>query len=173
MADFRRRSGRSLSQNALQPLSASLSRRLSPNAPCLGWSLPARCAWLTPELGCKGTPCDQRAIRGTYSEAFRAPGPAETGGASFGFTSLGILSIGQPGIKPETAKSYTLGLIFEPFRQSESGASRGPGLGLGLAIVHRLVELHGGRVSAYSGGRNQGTTITVRLPMAWEPDAGS
>jgi iron complex outermembrane receptor protein len=69
---------------------------------------------VTPKFGFKVKPIDQLAIRGTYAEAFRAPGPAETGGSSFGFTSVGILSQGQPGIKPETAKSYTLGLIFEP-----------------------------------------------------------
>jgi iron complex outermembrane receptor protein len=68
----------------------------------------------TPKFGFKVKPIDTLAIRGTYSEAFRAPGPAEVGGSSFGFTSVGILSIGQPGIKPETAKSYTLGLVFEP-----------------------------------------------------------
>jgi iron complex outermembrane receptor protein len=68
----------------------------------------------TPKFGFKVKPIDQFAIRGTYAEAFRAPGPAETGGTSFGFTSYNILSIGSPNIKPETAKSYTLGLIFEP-----------------------------------------------------------
>ncbi|HSC64362.1 MAG TPA: TonB-dependent receptor [Caldimonas sp.] len=68
----------------------------------------------TPKVGFKVKPMDQFAIRGTYAEAFRAPGPAETGGTSFGFTSYNILSIGTPGIQPETAKSYTLGLIFEP-----------------------------------------------------------
>jgi len=55
------------------------------------------------------------AIRGSYSEAFRAPGPAETGGSSFGFTTYGILSQGNPSIKPEKAKSYSLGLIAEPW----------------------------------------------------------
>ena len=69
----------------------------------------------TPKVGFKIKPIDQLAIRGTYSEAFRAPGPAETGGSSFGFTSVGILSQGNPNIRPETAKSYTLGLIAEPF----------------------------------------------------------
>jgi iron complex outermembrane receptor protein len=69
---------------------------------------------VTPKLGFKLKPIDQLAIRGTYSEAFRAPGPAETGGSSFGFTSVGILSQGNPSIKPETAKSYTLGFIVEP-----------------------------------------------------------
>ncbi len=67
-----------------------------------------------PKVGFKLKPMDQFAVRGTYSEAFRAPGPAETGGSSFGFTSFGILSQGNPNIKPETAKSYTLGLILEP-----------------------------------------------------------
>ena len=68
----------------------------------------------TPKVGFKLKPIDQFAVRGTYSEAFRAPGPAETGGSSFGFTTFGILSQGNPNIQPETAKSYTLGLIAEP-----------------------------------------------------------
>ncbi len=67
-----------------------------------------------PKLGFKLKPIDTLAIRGTYAEAFRAPGPAETGGSSFGFTTVGILSQGSPTIKPETAKSYTLGLVWEP-----------------------------------------------------------
>lgn len=68
----------------------------------------------TPKIGFKIKPIDQLAIRGTYSEAFRAPGPAEIGGSSFGFTSVGILSQGSPGIKPEKAKSYTLGIVADP-----------------------------------------------------------
>ena len=69
----------------------------------------------TPKVGFKIKPIDQLAIRGSYSEAFRAPGPAETGGSSFGFTTYGILSQGDPNIKPEKAKSYSLGLIAEPW----------------------------------------------------------
>jgi len=69
----------------------------------------------TPKIGFKLKPIDQLAVRGSYSEAFRAPGPAETGGSSFGFTTYGILSQGDPSIKPEKAKSYSLGLIAEPF----------------------------------------------------------
>ena len=67
-----------------------------------------------PKIGFKLQPISQVAFRGTYSEAFRAPGPAEVGGASFGFTTYGILSQGNPNIQPETAKSYTLGVILEP-----------------------------------------------------------
>jgi iron complex outermembrane receptor protein len=70
---------------------------------------------VTPKVGFKIKPWDTFAVRGTYAEAFRAPGPAETGGSSFGFTSLAILSSGNPNIKPEKAKSYTLGFIAEPF----------------------------------------------------------
>jgi iron complex outermembrane receptor protein len=69
---------------------------------------------LTPKLGFKFKPMDQFAIRGTYAEAFRAPGPAERGGSSFGFTTYGILSQGNPNLKPEKAKSYTLDVIAEP-----------------------------------------------------------
>lgn len=68
----------------------------------------------TPKVGFKLKPVDQFALRGTYAEAFRAPGPAERGGSSFGFTSVGILSQGNPDIQPEKAKSYTLGVILEP-----------------------------------------------------------
>jgi len=70
----------------------------------------------TPKLGIKFRPISQLAVRGTYSEGFRAPGPAEAGNsASFGFTSIGILSIGNPNLKPEESKSYTFGVVFEPF----------------------------------------------------------
>jgi signal transduction histidine kinase len=56
--------------------------------------------------------------------------------------------------------------VFEPFRQAE-GASRRThtGLGLGLAIVRHLVELHGGRVQAASPGLDAGATFTVWLPL--------
>lgn len=55
--------------------------------------------------------------------------------------------------------------IFEPFRQGALGTMRS-GLGLGLAIVRRLVELHGGRITASSSGVGQGSEFTVSLPMA-------
>jgi PAS domain S-box-containing protein len=56
--------------------------------------------------------------------------------------------------------------IFERFRQADSRFSRDHGgLGLGLSIVRELTELHGGTVSAVSGGRGAGATFTVRLPV--------
>ena len=57
--------------------------------------------------------------------------------------------------------------IFERFRQGEGATTREyGGLGLGLAIVRHLVELHGGTVHAASGGEGQGATFRVRLPLA-------
>jgi two-component system CheB/CheR fusion protein len=56
--------------------------------------------------------------------------------------------------------------VFERFRQAESSSTRTqPGLGLGLTLVRELVELHGGTVRAESGGKDQGATFTVVLPI--------
>jgi PAS domain S-box-containing protein len=55
--------------------------------------------------------------------------------------------------------------VFERFRQEDPAATRRHGgLGLGLAIVRHLVELHGGTVAAASAGEGQGATFTVTLP---------
>jgi PAS domain S-box-containing protein len=56
--------------------------------------------------------------------------------------------------------------VFERFRQAERPPSGAPGgLGLGLAIVRQLVELHGGTVHAASPGEGRGATFTVKLPL--------
>jgi len=57
--------------------------------------------------------------------------------------------------------------VFERFRQVDTTSTRRHGgLGIGLAIVHELVELHGGSVSADSPGEGRGATFTVELPVA-------
>ena len=57
--------------------------------------------------------------------------------------------------------------VFERFRQADSSPTRKHGgLGLGLAIVRHLVELHGGSASAESAGPGNGARFTVRLPVA-------
>ncbi len=56
--------------------------------------------------------------------------------------------------------------LFEPFIQGDDTLDRNSGgLGLGLALVKGLVELHGGEVTASSAGRDQGAEFTVRLPL--------
>ncbi len=55
--------------------------------------------------------------------------------------------------------------VFEPFRQGESRQTR-LGLGLGLAIVRQIVELHGGTVLATSDGPHRGASFTIVLPMS-------
>jgi PAS domain S-box-containing protein len=66
------------------------------------------------------------------------------------------------GISPEF-----LPQVFDRFRQFDASASRSHGgLGLGLAIVRHLVELHGGTVEVHSPGLEQGSTFVVALPVA-------
>lgn len=63
--------------------------------------------------------------------------------------------------------------LFEPFRQEDAGSTRQfGGLGLGLAIVRYIVELHGGTIRAESGGAGQGATFTIDLPVATASGSG-
>jgi CheY-like chemotaxis protein len=65
------------------------------------------------------------------------------------------------GIDPVTLKR-----LFEPFAQADRSLDRSRGrLGLGLALVKGMVELHGGEVSAYSDGPGKGSRFTVKLPL--------
>ena len=70
------------------------------------------------------------------------------------------------GIKPEF-----LPMVFERFRQDTSGATRNGGLGLGLAIVRQLVEMHGGSVDVSSDGVDKGSEFTVVLPAQHPADS--
>jgi signal transduction histidine kinase len=59
-----------------------------------------------------------------------------------------------------------LGHIFDLFYQLERTVDRaGRGLGIGLSLVRRLVEMHGGRVEAFSEGRDRGSEFVIRLPL--------
>jgi CheY-like chemotaxis protein len=59
--------------------------------------------------------------------------------------------------------------VFDRFRQAEGSISRKQGgLGLGLAVVRHLVELHGGSIGAESAGLGEGSVFTVELPLAQE-----
>ena len=66
-----------------------------------------------------------------------------------------------------------LPVVFERFRQADSSSTREHGgLGLGLALVRHLVELHGGTVLARSDGEGKGATFVVKLPLRLARDDG-
>ena len=74
-----------------------------------------------------------------------------------------VLLVSDTGIGIDTT---FLPYVFDRFTQADPSSTRGyAGLGLGLAIVRHLVELHGGSVAAESEGEGQGSTFTVRLPL--------
>ena len=77
------------------------------------------------------------------------------------YIEVSVRDTGQ-GIKPEF-----LPHLFERFRQADASTTRKQGgLGLGLALVKSLTEMHGGSVHVKSRGEGQGSTFTVRLPLA-------
>ena len=81
-----------------------------------------------------------------------------------------VLTVADTGAGIEAA---VMPRLFEPFVQAERTLNRaGGGLGLGLALVRGLVELHGGEVTAHSAGSGQGATFVVRLPLA-APDVAA
>jgi PAS domain S-box-containing protein len=86
--------------------------------------------------------------------------------ASEGMATLSVNDTGA-GIAPEV-----LPRLFSPFTQATQDLDRSKGgLGLGLALVKGLVELHGGTVRAESDGPGRGARLTIELPLAEEPAA--
>ncbi|WP_052050735.1 PAS domain S-box protein [Leptolyngbya sp. KIOST-1] len=95
---------------------------------------------------------------GQIKLSLEAIAPTRPGGAAY--AQVTVTDTGQ-GITPEF-----LPFMFDRFRQADSKTTRQfGGLGLGLAIVRQLVELHGGTIAATSPGEGQGATFTVRLPL--------
>jgi signal transduction histidine kinase len=77
------------------------------------------------------------------------------------YAQLQVKDTGK-GISPEF-----MPYVFDTFRQADSSITRRfGGLGLGLAIVRHIVELHGGSVYAESPGEGKGATFTVKLPIS-------
>jgi PAS domain S-box-containing protein len=126
-------------------------------------------------------PCDPVPVRGdaarltqvignflTNAKKFTDPGGRVTlrvgrdnGDAVVAITDTGV------GLGPAAVPT-----LFQPFRQVEADLARSKGgLGLGLALVKGLVELHGGRAEADSPGPGQGSTFTLRLPI--DPAGGA
>lgn len=77
-----------------------------------------------------------------------------------GAAAISVRDYGQ-GVSPEL-----LPRIFEPFIQAKPTVTLKEGLGLGLAVVHQLVELHGGWVEAFSEGELKGSEFVIHLPLA-------
>lgn len=79
-----------------------------------------------------------------------------------------VLTVSDSG---EGIEAEFLPHVFDRFRQAEGSISRRQGgLGLGLAVVRHLVELHGGKVRAESAGKGLGATFTVELPFFSQDD---
>jgi signal transduction histidine kinase/ActR/RegA family two-component response regulator len=80
-----------------------------------------------------------------------------------------VLAVTDTGIGIPPAQ---LADIFEPFTQLDTSLERAQGgLGLGLTLVRRLVQLHDGTIAAHSGGVGQGSTFIVRLPLSQKAPA--
>jgi len=76
---------------------------------------------------------------------------------------IGIVKVSDTGAGLDKA---VMAHLFEPFSQADQPLDRqNGGLGLGLALVKGLLELHGGSIEAASAGLNQGSTFTMRIPL--------
>lgn len=88
---------------------------------------------------------------------------AQEGTQEEGPVRMGVVRVRDSGTGLDEA---VMAHLFEPFSQADQPIDRqNGGLGLGLALVKGLLELHGGSVSAESPGANQGSTFTMRIPL--------
>jgi len=96
--------------------------------------------------------------RGTIVVSAERAGPAEA-----------LIQVRDSGVG---IPSEMLPRVFDLFAQVDRSLDRAQGgLGIGLALVRKLVEMHGGRVQAYSEGANRGSIFSIRLPL-YTPSAG-
>jgi signal transduction histidine kinase/DNA-binding response OmpR family regulator len=128
-------------------------------------------AWNLLSNAVKFTPAGGR-VSVRIERAAEAAGNSAAGGAGAASGSgesvrLIVVDSGQ-GI-PASFLPY----VFERFRQADATSTRSHGgLGIGLTLVRRIVELHGGTVTAQSAGEGQGATFTVTLPAGAAPAEG-
>jgi CheY-like chemotaxis protein len=81
---------------------------------------------------------------------------------------LAVIRVADNGVG---MNAETLSTLFQPFMQSDTTLDRSKsGLGIGLALVKGLVDLHGGRVDVHSDGPGKGATFTVHLPLGVGPE---
>ncbi|WOD41912.1 response regulator [Nodosilinea sp. E11] len=114
------------------------------------WNLISNAVKFTPPGGNVEVRLEQ--VEAGEEQAVSSPGPAAYAQITVSDTGKGITASFLP-------------YVFDYFRQADSTTTRSfGGLGLGLAIVSHLVELHGGTVEAASLGEGQGSTFMVRLP---------
>jgi PAS domain S-box-containing protein len=92
-----------------------------------------------------------------------AGGAVAVSTAVSGANAMAVIEVADTGVGMEPS---LVGRLFEPFAQAERTLDRAEsGLGLGLALVKSLTELHGGRVRAHSDGPGAGSTFVVELPL--------
>lgn len=118
------------------------------------WNLLSNAVKFTPEGGRVEVRLEQVEGRGTAHPPMLPSSSAQR------YAQIRVIDSGK-GIDPEF-----LPYVFERFRQEDATTTRHQGgLGLGLAIVRNLVELHGGTIQADSAGEGQGATFTVQFPL--------
>jgi signal transduction histidine kinase len=107
--------------------------------------------------GLSTTPAVDHALIEAVVEILRSRTAVDFGAYRPQDTGIGL----DPALMPQ---------LFRPFSQGANAYTHtNGGLGLGLALVKALAELHGGSVMAHSGGAGKGSQFVVRLPLEGEP----